>query len=167
MTDLARYYDESYPPSVWGGGTVPATSAVAGVPGHWLPEGSNPPATVADLMGGIPNEVTASPATPWTGGQFVQTRTAGAAGRATWTGAGWVGGVAPAVTADEVAGWTIDEVKAFVVAHPDFLAEITELEKHGRARAGLLHWLQTLLDEEDEAEDEDPDDDESTEDDDE
>jgi hypothetical protein len=71
---------------------VPATGATAGIPGTWTPSGSTPPATVAALQGG---SVTASPATAWTTGQFVQTGTAGAAGRATWTGTGWVGGVAP------------------------------------------------------------------------
>ncbi|HEY5783673.1 MAG TPA: PKD domain-containing protein [Microlunatus sp.] len=73
----------------------PATGATAGIPGAFTPPGSKPPATVADLQGGRPNVVTASPATPWTTGQHVQTATAGAAGRATWTGSGWVGGVAP------------------------------------------------------------------------
>lgn len=74
---------------------VPATGATAGIPGTWTPAGSIPPATVADLQGGIPNAVVASPTTGWTTGQHVQTQTAGAAGRATWTGTGWVGGLAP------------------------------------------------------------------------
>ena len=73
----------------------PATGAIAGIPGTWTPAGSTPPATPADLQGGIPNAVVASPATGWTTGQFVQTQLAGAAGRATWTGSGWVGGIAP------------------------------------------------------------------------
>ena len=83
---------------MWGGGTpaVPATGATAGIPGTWTPPGSTPPASVAALQAGA---VVASPATGWTAGQFVQTGTAGAAGRATWTGTGWVGGVAPGTTA--------------------------------------------------------------------
>jgi len=78
-----------------GTGGVAATGATAGLPGSWTPSGSNAPATVADLQGGVPNAVVASPTTGWTTGQYVQTKTAGAAGRATWTGTGWVGGVAP------------------------------------------------------------------------
>jgi hypothetical protein len=69
---------------------VPATGATAGIPGTFTPPGSTPPANVAGMTG-----IVASPTTPWTTGQFVQTGTAGAAGRATWTGSGWVGGVAP------------------------------------------------------------------------
>ena len=87
-----------YPPSIWGGGTPPAalaTGATAGVPGTWTPPGSTPPATVAALQG---SEIEAIPSTAWTAGQFVQTATAGPTGRATWTGAAWVGGVAPGTT---------------------------------------------------------------------
>jgi hypothetical protein len=47
---------------------------------------------VAALQG---SAVVASPASGWTTGQYVQTGTAGAAGRATWSGSGWVGGAAP------------------------------------------------------------------------
>ena len=81
---------------MWG-----ATGATAGIPGTWTPAGAPPPATVAALQGGTPNPVTASPATAWTAGQYVQTATAGAPGRATWTGSGWVGGVAPGTLEDE------------------------------------------------------------------
>jgi hypothetical protein len=72
--------------------TQAANRAQAGIPGTWLPAGSVPPATVAALQ---TSGITAQPATAWTTGQFVQTQTAGAPGRATWTGTGWVGGVAP------------------------------------------------------------------------
>jgi hypothetical protein len=74
---------------------VVATGATAGIPGSWTPAGSAAPYTVADLQGGRPVTVTATPGTAWTTGQFVQTSTAGAAGRACWTGSGWVGGAAP------------------------------------------------------------------------
>lgn len=86
------YWDESYPPSVYGPPpvVVPATGATAGIPGSFTPAGSTPPANVAGMAG-----LTATPATPWTTGQFVQTGTIGAAGRATWAGSSWVGGVAP------------------------------------------------------------------------
>jgi hypothetical protein len=91
----SSYYDTSYPPSVWEPVVIPATGATAGIPGSWEPAGSTPPNNVANLMAGIPSVVTASPNTPWTTGQFVQTGTAGVAGRATWTGTAWVGGAAP------------------------------------------------------------------------
>lgn len=73
-----------------GAPVVPATGATAGIPGTWTPAGSTPPASPAAMAG-----ITASPTTPWTTGQHVQTATAGAAGRVTWTGTAWVGGVAP------------------------------------------------------------------------
>lgn len=80
---------------IWGGAggdNVPnATGATAGAPGTFTPAGSDRPANVAGMTG-----VVASPATPWTAGQYVQTGTAGAPGEATWTGTTWVGGRAPA-----------------------------------------------------------------------
>jgi hypothetical protein len=85
------YYDESYPPSI-----LPyAKGATAGIPGTWTPAGSIVPASPAALTQGNPVAVTASPATGWTTGQYVQTATAGAAGRACWTGTNWVSGAAP------------------------------------------------------------------------
>lgn len=89
---LARYYNESYPPSVWAPAAVPSTGATAGIPGAWTPAGSQAPASVAAL---IAAPVVATPATAWTTGQYVQTLTAGAAGRATWGGAAWIAGVSP------------------------------------------------------------------------
>lgn len=67
----------------------PATGATAGIPGEWIPASSTPPADPSSC------DVTANPDTPWTTGQFVQTQLTGAAGRCTWTGTAWVGGVAP------------------------------------------------------------------------
>ena len=87
-----RYYEDSIPPDLLAPTPIPATGATAGIPGAWTPAGAAPPATVAALQAG---SVTATPGTGWTTGQFVQTGTAGAAGRATWTGTDWVGGVAP------------------------------------------------------------------------
>jgi hypothetical protein len=86
-------YDQSYPPSLWAPPVppvIPATGATAGIPGSFTPPGSTPPANVAGMAG-----IVASPTTPWTTGQFVQTGTAGAAGRTSWSGTDWVGGVAP------------------------------------------------------------------------
>jgi hypothetical protein len=74
-------------------GTAPAaTGATAGTPGTWTPGGSTPPSSVANLIAGTPVTVTASPATAWTTGQYVQTGTAGAAGEAHWSGTAWVAG---------------------------------------------------------------------------
>ena len=75
-----------------GAGRRTATGATAGIPGSWTPAGSAVPANQAAVIG---STITASPATPWTTGQYVQTQTAGAAGRVTWTGSAWVGGAAP------------------------------------------------------------------------
>jgi hypothetical protein len=56
------------------------------------------------------------------------------------------------VSAALVASWSIDQVKAFVVAHPTLLAEVLAFERDGKARSTLLTWLQQLVDEEAESE---------------
>jgi hypothetical protein len=86
---MSNYYDTSYPPSLWDGGTppvIPATGATAGIPGTFTPAGSQAPASVAAMTG-----ITASPATAWTVGQYVQT----GSGQTYWNGTGWVAGAAP------------------------------------------------------------------------
>jgi len=94
VSDTARRMEEafsaSYPPSI-----LPATGATAGIPGTWTPAGSLVPASPAALSQSNPVRVVASPTTAWTTGQYVQTQTAGAAGRASWTGSAWVSGAAP------------------------------------------------------------------------
>ena len=94
----ARGYTTT-PHEIWGdsylgggGATLAATTAYAGIPGSFGPVGCDIPATQAAIMSG---GITAVPATPWTTGQHVQSQVAGAAGRACWTGAAWVGGAAP------------------------------------------------------------------------
>jgi len=72
-----------------------ASGATAGTPGSWTPSGATPPASVADLTGGIPRVVTANPVTAWTTGQYVQTATAGVPGQGHWDGSAWVAGAAP------------------------------------------------------------------------
>lgn len=83
---------------IWGGAggdNVPqATGATAGIPGTWTPSGTDPANSPTEMSG-----VTASPATAWTAGQYVQTATSGAAGRVYWNGTAWTAGAAPA--ADE------------------------------------------------------------------
>ena len=90
-------YDASYPPSIL---KRKSTGATAGIPGTWTPAGSTPPASVAALQA---SSVVASPLTGWTSGQYVQTGTVGAPGRACWTGTGWVGGAAPLMADDQAA----------------------------------------------------------------
>lgn len=152
MSDTIGLYDESYPPSIYAPPAVPATGATAGIPGAWTPSGSAPPASVAALQGGVPNAVTASPATAWTAGQFVQTATSGAAGRATWTGTGWVGGVAPAVGADPNVS-TVAQVQAYIealgdISDADVQAEtqrVLDVERAGQNRSTLVSWLDQRL----------------------
>ena len=137
-----------------GGGTscfdcadiVPATGATAGIPGTWTPPGSQPPATLVDLMSGVPNTVIASPSSAWTAGQFVQTRTAGAAGRGTWTGSAWVGGVAPGVL-ENIAWYTIEQIKTWVDEN-DALADealAAETARGDDRRTTLITWLEGFI----------------------
>lgn len=79
---------------VLGAEGTPASGATAGTPGSWTPAGSDPPASPADLIANDPVVVTASPATAWTTGQYVQTQTSGTGGRAHWSGTAWVAGAA-------------------------------------------------------------------------
>ena len=65
---------------------VAATGATAGTPGTWTPSGATAPADLAALSG-----VTASPATPWTTGQYMAL---GDSTHASWNGTGWVAGAA-------------------------------------------------------------------------
>jgi len=67
----------------------PATGAVAGIPGHFTPAGSDPPANLADMIAGTPTVVVASPATAWTTGQYV---VLGDNTHANWTGTAWAAG---------------------------------------------------------------------------
>jgi hypothetical protein len=88
------------PTPVWPTAAVPATGATAGTPGVWTPASSTPPTSVANLISGTPTSITATPATAWTAGQYVQTGTAGLPGQAHWDGTAWV--AAPALLeADE------------------------------------------------------------------
>lgn len=156
MRDMVMGTGDFAPPGPTG---PPATGATAGIPGTWTPAGSVPPLTVAKLQAGQPNVVTASPATPWTTGQFVQTQTTGAAGRATWTGSAWVGGAAPLSEpppgADPIAApdqFTIAEIQAWVDAHEDMAEEVLAAEqgRGAQARVTLVDWLQGFVSHRDE-----------------
>lgn len=148
MTAIPGYYEESYPPTLWGGTlATPATRANAGIPGTWVPANSTPPADPATLS---QSNVTASPATPWTSGQYVQTRLAGAAGRATWTGTNWVSGAAPlieATPATDPGAFTIPDIQAWVDnEHPELADEvlIAELDRSS-PRSTLIDWLDGFI----------------------
>lgn len=75
--------DVSVPPA------VAATGATAGIPGTWTPAGSTPP---ADAAAAEAAGVTASPASDWTTGQYVQGSTAGAAGEMHYDTGAWTSG---------------------------------------------------------------------------
>ncbi len=66
-----------------------ATGALAGIPGSFVPAGGTPPATFTQANTWV---VTATPATAWTAGQYVQGSTAGATGEMNWTGTTWATG---------------------------------------------------------------------------
>lgn len=70
-------------------GTIESTGATAGLPGTWAPANSTPPTTFVEAN---TDGVIATPATPWTVGQFVQGATAGVTGEMYWTGATWATG---------------------------------------------------------------------------
>src|SRR4029453_7366145 len=59
----------------------PATGATAGTPGPWPPAGSPPP---ADAPAAETAAITATPATAWTTGEYMQGSTAGTAGEMHW-----------------------------------------------------------------------------------
>lgn len=66
---------------------VPATSAVAGIPGTYLPTHSYGRANLAAMVG-----LTASPATNWTAGQYVVMQDGN---KAHWNGTTWIAGPHP------------------------------------------------------------------------
>lgn len=65
-----------------------ATGATAGIPGSWTPSGARPP----DNIYAMSDAIVASPLTPWTTGQYVETFDGS---DVTWSGTDWVGGRAP------------------------------------------------------------------------
>ena len=121
-------------------GGTPATGATAGAPGSFTPAGAEAPASVAAMAG-----LTASPNTPWTAQQYVQTKTAGNAGRATWSGSSWVGWIPAVFDAQNPGSHTVAEVQAWVDDNPDMADEILSLEEHDRARITLIDWLMGFI----------------------
>jgi len=78
-----------------GGGAVKATQFTAGTPGTIVPGNAAAPTTLAELQAQTP-PVTASPATAWTTGQYVQLPGSGSStgGRVHWTSSAWAAGAA-------------------------------------------------------------------------
>jgi hypothetical protein len=68
------------------GGGVPATTAVMGSPGTYVPYGSDAPANLAAAIA----DLDASPSTDWTVGTYI---TLGDGSQANWNGTTWVAGV--------------------------------------------------------------------------
>jgi IPT/TIG domain len=52
------------------------------------------------------------------------------------------------LVAADVSALTVEAVQQFIRDNPELLAEVYALEQAGKARATLLAWLKTLLDEE-------------------
>ena len=47
----------------------------------------------------------------------------------------------PVITAEDVSGWTVEEVKSIVSAHPEMAEQVEGYERAGKARTTLLDWL--------------------------
>lgn len=75
-----------HPPPGWSN-SVAATGATAGTPGDWTPAGAVPCPTFTQM-----DTITASPATAWTTGQYVEL---GDWTYAHWGGTNWTSGKAP------------------------------------------------------------------------
>jgi len=81
-----------------GGPEVMAETFTAGTPGTITPADATEPSTFPELTGASP-AVTASPATAWTVGQYVQLPGTTATGdRVSWNGTAWVNAVATAAS---------------------------------------------------------------------
>lgn len=101
MTDLAGYYDQSYPASIWEQPTPP-TGVTAGTPGSFTPAGSDVPANLAALQAlGALGQTTA-----WATGQYV---VLGDASNAHWNGTAWIAGIAAAAEEPIFAAIPVEE----------------------------------------------------------
>jgi len=155
------YYDQSYPPSLWGGGgpgpndptitsLVPATgSAAAGailvtVNGTKFEAGS-----VIEIAQQARPTTYVSPTVLTTSYDPVS------AGTVNFTvrnpndeESNSSPFVVAALVADDVSVMTVEAVKHFVEEHPDLLSEAYAFEVTGKNRPTLVAWLKALLDEE-------------------
>jgi len=155
------YYESSYPPSVWGGGSggpadpsitslVPNTGSAAAGPISVQVNGTR-------FEAGSVVEVAQAPVTTVyvSATQLTATFDPPAAGTVQFTvrnpneeESNSVPFTVSALAAEDVSTLTVEEVQSFVRAHPELLAEVYALEQTGKARVTLLTWLKTLLDEE-------------------
>jgi len=78
-------YNLIFDPATFPAG-IPATGAVAGTPGSFTPAGASAPANLAAMTG-----ITATPATAWTTGQYVNLADNS---KASWSGTAWQAGAA-------------------------------------------------------------------------
>lgn len=84
MSVPTGYFDQSYPPNLY---RAAPTGATAGSPGTFTPAGSYTPQTGAAIQ-----SLTATPATAWTSGQYVQATNGE---QRYWNGTAWVVGIKP------------------------------------------------------------------------
>lgn len=163
MTDffrLAGTYDQSYPPSLWGGGGTPA-----GPPVVILSLSPNPATTgtgvsivvEGELLGAAVMIGAAGPFSPQATAEGANTRLdvtfGGLVNAGTWdvvvTGSGrdpsapWP--LTVTVGAFDPGAYTIPDVLAYVDAHPDELAAVRDAEYNGKARVTLLDELDARL----------------------
>jgi hypothetical protein len=159
MTSLERYYDQSYPPSLWGGGPLPDPSITSLVPNTGSAAAGAILVTVNGTLfeaGSVIEIAQQARPTTYVSPTVLTTSydpTVAATVQFTVRNpngeeSNSVPFVVAALVADDVAAWTVEDVKAFVVAHPDLLSEVFQFEQEGKSRATLLSWLQQLLDEE-------------------
>lgn len=151
--DLRGYYEESYPPSIYGPPPQPiaATGATAGTPGTFTPAGATPPANLAAMAG-----IVATPATAWTTGQRV---VMGDANQVYWDGAAWSPGVGTVAASDEgsedpdpivvdivpdPSTMTVAEVVAYAEAHPQHAQALLDAERAGKNRSTLVTELDRI-----------------------
>jgi hypothetical protein len=79
----------------------------------------------------------------------VQTRTTGAAGRATWTGTAWVSGAAPLELDPHVEhpeDFSVADIKEWVDQHADQADEVLDAERSRPSpRTTLVDWLEGFI----------------------
>lgn len=157
----AGYYEQSYPPSLWEGPTVPDPVITTLVPNTGSAAGGAIAVTVngSNFVAGSVVEIdqAAAPTTFVSATQLTTSFDPSVAGTVQFTvrngGAGGeesnsVPFVVAALAADDVSAMTVADVESFVTAHPDLLSEVYGFEKVGKKRTTLLAWLKALLDEE-------------------
>ena len=160
------YFDQSYPPSLWGGGggpggpddptissLVPATGSAAAGPitvhvhGTRYEAGSvveiDQAAQATTFVSATELTVSYDPAAAGTVLFTVRNPNDEESNSSPF--------VVAALVSDDVSHMTIAGVQQFIEQHPDLLREALDFEKAGKNRSTLVAWLQTLVDEQDSA----------------